>query len=181
MKFINEKNPVFIWLFVSVVVLAMIGAGYFMLQSNSKDNNAAVSQETSLKQPEEPAQVAKEDVPTGTIITSGDSEFGTILFDSKKQAIYIWELDKSTTSERYGDCAAAWPPVLTDGAPVASDGVNSQLLGTTRRTDGTTQVTYNDHPLYYYAHEAPGEVKCHNISTHGGLWWVIQPSGVRAE
>ena len=49
------------------------------------------------------------------------------------------------------------------------------LLGTTRRTDGTTQVTYAGHPLYYYAHEGPNEVKCHNVSTHGGLWWVVTP------
>ncbi len=66
------------------------------------------------------------------------------------------------------------------GTVITTGDVNGSLLGTTKRTDGTTQVTYNGHPLYYYAHEAPGEVKCHNISTHGGLWWVIQPNGNRA-
>jgi predicted lipoprotein with Yx(FWY)xxD motif len=116
----------------------------------------------------------------GTLITTGDSEFGTMLFNEKKQAIYIWELEESTNAECYGDCAEAWPPVLTDGAPRADDGVNSSLLGTTERADGSTQVTYNGHPLYYYAHEGAGEVKCHNISTHGGIWWVIHPNGDRA-
>jgi predicted lipoprotein with Yx(FWY)xxD motif len=103
-----------------------------------------------------------------------------MLFDARKQAIYIWESEESITPECYADCAEAWPPVLTDGAPTASGEVDSTLLGTTKRRDGTTQVTYNGHPLYFYAHEGPGEVKCHNVSTHGGLWWVVAPDGIRA-
>lgn len=109
-----------------------------------------------------------------------DSAFGEILVDAASQAIYIWELETSADPACYGDCAAAWPPVLTDGAPVAAGTVDPTLLGTTTRTDGATQVTYNGHPLYYYAHEAPGEVKCHDIATHGGLWWVVLPDGNRA-
>ncbi len=122
-----------------------------------------------------------EKVTPGILIKTGESEFGTMLFDEKGQAIYIWELEESTTAECYGDCAKAWPPVITNGLPRADAGVKNELLGTTKRTDGSTQVTYNGHPLYYYAHEQAGEVKCHNISTHGGLWWVVQPSGVRAD
>jgi predicted lipoprotein with Yx(FWY)xxD motif len=122
-----------------------------------------------------------EKVSTGTVITTGDSQFGTMLFNDNKQAIYIWELEESTKPECYGDCADAWPPVLTDGAPQAAGSVKNELLGTTKRSDGSTQVTYNGHPLYYYAHEKAGEVKCHNIKTHGGLWWVIQPNGIRAD
>lgn len=118
---------------------------------------------------------------TGTIITTGDSEFGTMLFNEKKQAIYIWERENSEKPECYGDCAEAWPPVLTDGEPQAAGETKKDLLSTVERDDGSTQVTYNGHPLYYYAHEGPGEVECHNISTHGGLWWVIQPNGNRAD
>ena len=158
-----------------------MGVGYSVFQSNTMSNESAVKQETGVKQPKENPEVKKEDVTKGTIITTSDSEFGSILFDGKKQAIYIWELEESATAECYGDCAEAWPPVLTNGAPIASGGVDTKMLGTTKRTDGTTQVTYNGHPLYFYAHEDPGEVKCHNISTHGGLWWVIQPSGNRAD
>lgn len=116
----------------------------------------------------------------GTVITTGQSEFGTMLFNEKKQAIYIWELEESSKAECYGNCAEAWPPVLTEGDPQATGEVDSNLLGTTKRSDGTTQVTYNGHPLYYYAHEGPSEVKCHNVTTHGGLWWVVQPNGNRA-
>ncbi len=178
----RNQKPLFIWVTLLVVAVAVAVSAYFIYQSNS-DSTA----QNSAKQPQpaEPttkdANTKKKVARTGTTITTGNSEFGPMLFDSKKQAIYIWEVEKSSTPECYGDCEAAWPPVLTDGAPVASGDVDGKLLGTTERTDGTSQVTYNDHPLYYYAHEGPGEVKCHNVATHGGLWWVVQPNGNRAE
>lgn len=114
------------------------------------------------------------------MITTAASDFGQMLFDANKQAIYIWESEESARPECYDDCADAWPPVLTDGAPTVGGEADPALLGTTKRRDGTTQVTYNGHPLYFYAHEGPGEVKCHNVATHGGLWWVVGPDGIRA-
>ncbi|MGB4800510.1 MAG: hypothetical protein WBP03_03270 [Candidatus Saccharimonadales bacterium] len=146
--------------------------------TTNTDTHSTASDQPTQKTPEEQTPTAPS--ATGTVITTGSSEFGTMLFNEKKQAIYIWEVEKSEKPECYGDCTEAWPPVLADGTPRATGEVKSELLGTVKRTDGTTQVTYNGHPLYYYAHEAPGEVKCHNISTHGGLWWVIQPNGNRA-
>ncbi len=103
-----------------------------------------------------------------------------MLFDGAGQAIYIWQRETSAKPRCYGDCARAWPPVLTEGAPVAAGRVVQGKLGTTKRSGGAIQVTYNGHPLYYYAHERPGEVRCHNVRTHGGLWWVIKPNGDRA-
>lgn len=112
-----------------------------------------------------------------TTIKTGASDFGAILYDATGQAIYIWEVEKSSQPQCYGDCEQAWPPVLTDGAPVAAGQVDAALLGSTSRTDGSRQVTYAGHPLYFYAHEGKNEVKCHNIRTHGGLWWVVTPEG----
>ena len=130
--------------------------------------------------------VTEEQVPTpsvprvaGTMITSAGSDYGDILWGPNRQAIYIWEREPSITPQCYGDCAVAWPPVLTTGEPEAGAGIDGALLGTTTRSDGAIQVTYNGHPLYYYANEGPGEVKCHNIVTHGGLWWVITANGTR--
>jgi predicted lipoprotein with Yx(FWY)xxD motif len=48
-----------------------------------------------------------------------------------------------------------------------------------KREDGRLQVTYDDQPLYFYANEAPGEVRCHNVDLNGGLWWVVGPDGTR--
>ena len=115
----------------------------------------------------------------GAEITVADSEFGDMLFDSNKQAIYIFENDPNGESVCYGDCAEAWPPVLTTGEPEAKNGVNEGLLGTTERRDGKLQVTYAGKPLYYYAHEGPGEVRCHDVFLNGGYWWVVGSDGKR--
>ena len=114
---------------------------------------------------------------TGTEIVTATSQFGDILFDAENQAIYLFGAEDSTTPGCYGECAVAWPPVLTDGDPRAGGAIDPKLLGTTRRSDGSTQVTYGGHPLYYYAHEGPGEVTCHNVDEYGGLWLVVQPDG----
>lgn len=114
---------------------------------------------------------------TGTAVKIGGSPYGEMLFAVNDQAIYLFDEEKTSKPECYGACAKAWPPVLTDGRPRAVKGVDAAMLGTVKRTDGTTQVTYNDHPLYFYADEAPGEVKCHNVDHAGGLWYVVQPNG----
>jgi predicted lipoprotein with Yx(FWY)xxD motif len=160
-----------------VLIIVLIGALGFFGYKIYADNMDRTENNTGQQQ----SKVTEEKKEaTGTIITTGDSEFGPMLFNDKKQAIYIWEVEESTRPECYGNCAELWPPVLTDGEPQVAGDANKTLLSTTQRTDGSTQVTYNGHPLYYYAHEKAGEVKCHNISTHGGLWWVIQPNGNRA-
>jgi len=116
----------------------------------------------------------------GTVIKTASSQFGEILFDGTGQAIYLFDKEKATKAECYGECAEAWPPVLTRGSPVAAGGADTHALGTTKRTDGSTQVTYGRHPLYYYAHEGKNEVRCHNVREYGGLWLVLTPAGEAA-
>lgn len=132
----------------------------------------------TASEPGPPSDPAAE--PAGTAISTATSEFGEILWGPGDQVVYIWERDVSPESQCTGDCAVAWPPVLTVGEPRAAGGVDPALLGTTVRADGAVQVTYGGHPLYFYAHEGPGEVRCHDVATHGGLWWVVTPSGERA-
>ena len=115
-------------------------------------------------------------------IVAKDSAFGRVLFDANGQVVYVFENDRpnrsNCTSE---DCVKAWPPVLTRERPSAGAGVDARRLGTIRRDDGSRQVTYNGRPLYFYEHEAPGEIKCHNVELHGGLWWVVTPLGEPAD
>lgn len=127
--------------------------------------------------PTSPDPTPSDPAPAGTEIVVADSDFGPMLFDDRKQAIYLFDVETSDVPECYDECAVAWPPVLTEGDPVAGAGVRSGLLGTTERRDGTTQVTYGGHPLYFYAHEGPGEVECHDVFLNGGNWYVVQPSG----
>ncbi|MQA75452.1 MAG: hypothetical protein GEU88_14105 [Solirubrobacterales bacterium] len=114
---------------------------------------------------------------TGTELVAAESQYGSILFDSEQQAIYLFDKETSESSQCYGACAEAWPPVLTDGGPRAGAGLDPKRLGTTQRDDGSTQVTYDGHPLYYYVDDPPGEVLCHNVNEFGGLWLVVEPSG----
>lgn len=115
--------------------------------------------------------------PGGLAISTGEWQSGTILFDEADRAIYLFDKETTETSECYGECAAAWPPVLTKGEPQASGGAEAKLLGTTERDDGTTQVTYAGQPLYYYVDDPPGEALCHNVDEFGGLWLVVEPDG----
>jgi predicted lipoprotein with Yx(FWY)xxD motif len=136
--------------------------------------------QTSPAAPSSTATAATPVNRTGAVIKAANSQFGMMLFDGTGQAIYLFDKEQTTKPECYGACAEAWPPVLTKGTPAAAGGTRQNLLGTAKRTDGTTQVTYGGHPLYYYAHEAKNEVKCHNIQGFGGLWLVVTPAGKSA-
>src|SRR5918999_6314527 len=121
------------------------------------------------------AHRAMEPSPTLKVRTT---RFGKILFAGNGRVVYGFTRDRRNgPSQCYGDCAAAWPVYFAKGTLRAGTGVKQSLLGTTRRRDGRRQVTYNGWPLYYYAHEKAGEVKCQNVVTHGGTWLVVRPSG----
>lgn len=138
---------------------------------------AATPRPTATMDPDAPAKDGGAKKRDGIEIVLGDSQFGDILFDAGEQAIYVFERDSRDETRCYGECADAWPPVYTDGEPVAGDGLDARLLGTIERRDGRMQVTYDGRPLYYYAHERPGEVKCQNVNLNGGLWWVVGADG----
>jgi predicted lipoprotein with Yx(FWY)xxD motif len=116
---------------------------------------------------------------TGTTISvATDAKLGQILVDASGKTVYLFVADTGTSSTCYTSCAAIWPPVVTTGAPKAGTGAQSSLLGTTARTDGTTEVTYAGHPLYYFIQDkAAGDTKGQGINGFGGLWWVVSPSG----
>jgi predicted lipoprotein with Yx(FWY)xxD motif len=110
-------------------------------------------------------------------LTVRSTEYGKALFGPSGKVLYVFGADRGSTSNCYGVCAKAWPPLLTTGAPAAGPGVNAKLLGTTKRKDGGLQVTYNRHPLYYYSADKVGKVMCQHASMHGGLWLIIKPNG----
>jgi len=135
---------------------------------------------TDQPTPDPSASPSAQPTERATKVIAAESDFGTILFDATGQAIYFFDVETTTEPRCYRACADAWPPVLTDSAPLAGEGVKAALLGTTQRTDGTTQVTYDGHPLYAYAHEDKHEVECHDVFLNGGTWYAVQPGGHRA-
>jgi predicted lipoprotein with Yx(FWY)xxD motif len=115
---------------------------------------------------------------SGAIVGVKRSGLGNVLVDAKGRTLYLFEADKTTKSTCYGACAGVWPPLSAAGAPKAGTHVVASELGTTRRTDGTTEVTYHGHPLYYYAGDAqPGDTKGQGLDQFGAAWYVLAPSG----
>jgi predicted lipoprotein with Yx(FWY)xxD motif len=113
-----------------------------------------------------------------TVATASNAKLGTILVDGSGRTLYLFEADKGTSSTCYDACASYWPPVLTNGAPIAGAGVNASLLGTTMRTDGSSEVTYAGHPLYYVVTDHnPGDATGQRVDNFGALWDVVGPDG----
>jgi predicted lipoprotein with Yx(FWY)xxD motif len=163
-------------LLISTLLLA--GCGGEQTVASSPGGSAPTTPAAATTPPAAPATSAQPAPATrGTVVKTADSQFGQMLFDGRGQAIYLFDKERTSKPECYDACAEAWPPVLTEGAPVAAAGADSKLLGTTKRTDGTTQITYAGHPLYFYAHEGVNQVLCHNVRGFGGLWLVVTPSG----
>jgi predicted lipoprotein with Yx(FWY)xxD motif len=97
-----------------------------------------------------------------------------VLTDARGLTLYSFAQDTATKSACYGSCAAYWPPVI--GAPKAGPGVTGSIA-TIKRTDGTTQVTYDGHPLYtYIGDKTPGQDNGNNINLNGGLWRIVPVS-----
>ena len=108
------------------------------------------------------------------------SRFGEVLVDGQGRALYLFAADTTSDSACYGACATAWPPLLTDkGAKVdAMHMATAALTGTTTRKDGTIQVTYNGHPLYYFQGDTqPGQITCQAVVNFGAAWYVVDPHG----
>jgi predicted lipoprotein with Yx(FWY)xxD motif len=118
---------------------------------------------------------------TGTVIDVGSTRLGKVLVSSSGRTIYLFLADRGMTSNcNSAGCVLYWPPVLTKGAPQAGAGVNASLLGTTHRMDGTTEVTYAGHPLYYFiSDKKAGDVTGQGVNGFGAPWYVVSPSGMQ--
>jgi predicted lipoprotein with Yx(FWY)xxD motif len=114
---------------------------------------------------------------TATVGVAKNS-LGTILVDSQGRTLYLFGADTGTTSACTGACAAAWPPELAQGSPTAGTGLNASLLGTSKRSDGTTQITCNGHPLYRFAKDVkPGETNGQGVQAFGAAWYTLSAAG----
>jgi predicted lipoprotein with Yx(FWY)xxD motif len=121
---------------------------------------------------------ASSSTKSAVAVDLGTTKAGKVLVGPSGRTLYLFEKDSGSTSKCSGECASDWPPLTTSGKPSAGTGVTGNMLGTTMRSDGKEQVTYNGHPLYYYVTDtAPGQVTCQNVDEFGGKWLVVAPSG----
>jgi predicted lipoprotein with Yx(FWY)xxD motif len=107
---------------------------------------------------------------------------GTFLVDGSGRTLYLFEADKANASSCSGTCTQAWPPLTTMAAATAGQGVNGALLGVVKRSDGTSQVSYGGHPLYFYADDsAPGQVHGQGVTEFGAKWYVVSSAGQKID
>jgi predicted lipoprotein with Yx(FWY)xxD motif len=157
-------------LVISALVLAGCGSAS---SSNSSTATAAVAAPATSSTTSASAASGGQQIG----MTKGSA--GTYLTAAGGRAVYLWVADSGGKSACSGACARAWPPVETEGKPTAGAGVNASDLGTTTRSDGSEQVTYEGHPLYYFiADKSAGEVKGQGSNGFGAKWWLVAPSGV---
>jgi predicted lipoprotein with Yx(FWY)xxD motif len=117
--------------------------------------------------------------PSGKSATLGveSSSLGKILDDGQGRTLYLFQGDTGTKSNCSGACATNWPP-LTSAKPTVGKGASASMVGTTKRSDGKTQVTYNGHPLYTFTGDnGPGDTSGQGVNAFGGLWYALSPAG----
>ena len=109
-------------------------------------------------------------------ISNGD--LGKILVDSEGHTLYLFEKDTGTTSTCTGECASNWPPLLANSTPTLGSGANASLIGTSKRPDGTSQVTYNGHPLYRFENDKKaGDTNGEGVNAFGAGWFAVSAAG----
>ncbi len=117
---------------------------------------------------------------TATVIESHAGSAGSFLTNASGRALYLWDADSMNKSMCSGACAGEWPPVTTKGHVTAAEGAKAADLGTITRSDGTKQVTYDGHPLYYYVGDSgPGQTNGQGSDNFGAKWWLVAPAGTK--
>lgn len=170
-----------------VVALAIVVAGCGSDSSTSggaysgKGGGGAGGGNTTASAETKPAS-SGDSGSAGTVSAAKAGDLGTILVTSEGMTLYDFHRDQGGQSSCYGACAGAWPPLLTEGNPQAQGAAKRSMLGTTKRKDGTIQVTYNGWPLYtYVGDQAPGEANGNDIDQFGAEWYALQPNGQEPE
>lgn len=139
---------------------------------------ACGSSSSSSSAPAASSAAASNSAVSGIAISTAKSTAGTYLTGTSGRALYLWVADTGDRSSCSGACAKYWPPVVTKAAPTAAGGVQASDLGTITRSDGSKQVTYNGHPLYYFVGDkSSGTWHGQGSNGFGARWWLVAPSG----
>jgi predicted lipoprotein with Yx(FWY)xxD motif len=152
----------------AAIGLALLAAGCGSSSSSSSASPAAASSSAT------PLTTSAASLSIGTAKGKGR----TYLTGASGRALYLWVADANGKSSCSGACAQSWPPLTTTGTPAPAGGAMSADLGTITRVDGTKQVTYKGHPLYYFAGDpSSGTTNGQGSPQFGARWWLVTPSG----
>ena len=118
--------------------------------------------------------------PAASVVTLkvASSPLGRILVDQDGKTLYLFEADGMNKSNCNSGCVALWPPVTTNGKATAGSGASAALIGSSMRSDGSSQVTYAGHPVYWFSGDTTaGDTNGQGLTDFGGAWYVISPAG----
>ena len=160
------------------VGVALLAAACSSAGSSSSTPAASSSAPASASAPSSAPASGGASASGATVIKTASAAGSTFLTDGSGRAVYLWAKDTSGMSACTGACAGAWPPVTTTGTATASGSAKVSDLGTITRTDGTKQVTYDGHPLYYFVGDSgPGMATGQGSDNFGAKWWLVAPAG----
>jgi predicted lipoprotein with Yx(FWY)xxD motif len=122
--------------------------------------------------------IAHSATQTSKTVSLRKTFLGMVLVAANGHTLYLFAKDRHGKSACSASCAQFWPPLLTKGKPTAGAGVRATLLGTSKRSNGSLQVTYNKHPLYRYTLDTrAGQTKGEGVSAFGAKWYALSAKG----
>ncbi|MCH7230357.1 hypothetical protein L0U85_05725 [Glycomyces sp. L485] len=151
---------------------AMLVAGLALAGCGDDDNDSGSDGDPGYGAPEtEETDGAAE----GVELALADTTLGQVIADADGMTLYLFTPDEGGESTCYDECAEAWPPLTGEGDASVAEGLDESLVGSVERDDGSMQVTYNSHPLYYWANDvAPGDVTGQGVND---VWYVLDAEG----
>lgn len=180
-----KKTYAAIAILAVLTALVIAGCGGGSSSSSSSGGAYGGSEETAAKPSSEskPTAASAGGGEALAVSTGSAAGVGKVLVDPEGMTLYYFQKDKkgSGVSKCEGACAAAWPPLLSEGEAKAMSGVNSSMLSTIERSDGTTQVTYAGWPLYTFVEDRkPGEDNGTDSKEFGASWYPLHSNGEKA-
>jgi predicted lipoprotein with Yx(FWY)xxD motif len=167
---------------IAAIALAVAGCGGSSGGRHASAYGAPTQTTGAASAPPSGAPAAVANGSAAASIALADSNLGKILVDSNGRTLYLFQAHKETSSTCHGACASAWPPLITNCKPIAGPGLSASKLGTTKRSDGTTEVTYNGHPLYAFVGDrTPGQATGEGNQGFGAEWDVLSAAGNKIE
>jgi predicted lipoprotein with Yx(FWY)xxD motif len=173
------RRPLALGAAATAAVALLAGCGS---SSSSSTTSSAASTPASTPTQSTAASTTAAAGP-GVAVATKHAKLGMILAAGPKHlTVYMFEADKGTTSSCNAACAKVWPPVTTAGKPAVSGGAVAADLGTAMRADGTEQVTYKGHPLYFYDDDKDsGDAYGQGSKAFGADWYVLKPDGNKVD
>jgi predicted lipoprotein with Yx(FWY)xxD motif len=171
---------------VAILAAAALALAIGACGSSSKKTSSSSASTTpapaATSTPSTPASSGRQYGSSGVKVALRKVSFGTVLVGPNSHTVYLFLKDKGTTSQCNGKCAVVWAPLTSSGQPQAGAGLKASLLGTSKRKDGTMQVTYGGHPVYYYDDDKkPGMTEGEGKKEFGAEWYAVGSDGKKVE